>query len=63
MPSVLVLKHSCFSLDDFPDHISGIFDGVPAGNSNLDGEFEMCDRPHLPTYNLPVMTSDDLTSG
>lgn len=50
-------------LDESPDHTSGIFEGVPVGNSSLQGEFEMCDRPHLPTYNLPVMTGEDSTSG
>ena len=58
-----MLKHFCLSLDESADRTSGIFEGVPAGNSALQGEFEMCDRPHLPTYNLPVMTSGESTSG
>ncbi|XP_078380644.1 uncharacterized protein LOC144663538 isoform X2 [Oculina patagonica] len=54
---------SCPVLDASPDQTSGIFEGVPKDESIVDGEFEMCDRPHLPTYNLPVMQNDELTSG
>ena len=50
-------------IDASPDDISGIFEGVPKDGSIVDGEFEICDRPHLPTYNLPVMQHDELTSG
>lgn len=45
------------------DHTTGIFEGVPKDGSITDGEFEMCDRPHLSTYNLPVMQNDELTTG
>ena len=50
-------------IDASPDHTTGIFEGVPRDGSIVDGEFEICDRPHLPTYNLPVLQSDELTSG
>ena len=50
-------------LDESLDHTSGIFEGVPKSETIPDGEFELSDRPHLPTYNLPVMVNDELTSG
>lgn len=50
-------------IDASPDHTTGIFEAVPKDGSIVDGEFEICDRPHLPTYNLPVMQNDELTSG
>lgn len=43
--------------------MSGIFEGVPKIETVPDGEFELSDRPHLPTYNLPVVVNDELTSG
>jgi len=50
-------------IDSSPDHTTGIFEGVPKDGGIVEGEFEICDRPHLPTYNLPVMQNDELTSG
>jgi len=50
-------------IDASLDHTTGIFEGVPKDGSIADGEFEMCDRPHLSTYNLPVMQNDELTCG
>ncbi|KAJ7373436.1 BCL-6 corepressor-like protein 1 [Desmophyllum pertusum] len=54
---------SCSLLDASSDQTSGIFEGVPKDEILVEGEFEMCDRPHLPTYNLPVMANDEFTSG
>ena len=56
-------SYSSYSKDSSPDHTTGIFEGVPKDGGIVDGEFEICDRPHLPTYNLPVMQNDELTSG
>lgn len=49
-------------IDESADH-TGIFEGVPPGKSVLQGEFEMWDKPHFPTYNLPVVTSNNSISG
>ena len=37
-----------------PESISGIFEGVPDCRDLGEPEFEACDKPFLPTYNLPV---------
>jgi len=54
---------SCSVMDESTDHTCGIFEGVPSGKSVLQGEFEMWDKPHFPTYNLPVVTSNNSISG
>ncbi|XP_022797309.1 uncharacterized protein LOC111335615 isoform X2 [Stylophora pistillata] len=54
---------SCAAMDESLDHTSGIFEGVPRSETVPDGEFELSDRPHLPTYNLPFMMNDELTTG
>ena len=51
-----LLRHADDELN--PDHVTGILEGVPDSASVCDGEFELSDRPHLPTYNLPFFSDD-----
>ncbi|KAK3699442.1 hypothetical protein QZH41_018609, partial [Actinostola sp. cb2023] len=40
---------------DRPERVSGIWDGIPDCAEIFFPEFEISDRPHLNTYNLPVI--------
>ncbi|XP_031566536.1 BCL-6 corepressor-like isoform X2 [Actinia tenebrosa] len=43
---------------EFPDRVSGIWEDIPDCSDSFVPEFEVSDKPHLTTYNLPVLKDD-----